>query len=288
MIGPMVKRMQGDRAVGRKPASRGAVRVAPPAPRKPLRLRFSLPSPAPLLARARELLWPLLLVLLGAGLYELGTRLWPLADRPVSLISVQGELQYIDRDAMQQVIQPYLDSRFLTLDLQALQSSLAEMPWVAAVSVQRIWPDQLVIRIDEHLPVARWGDAALLNNVGVTFTPGDISEFAELPRLDGPQRNKRKVMQQYQELNRMLRSHGHSIAALELRERGSWFLTTQDGISMLFGRDQLVDKLQRFLTIDQHLLAERREYIAQVDLRYSNGMAVTWRTPATADNQSGE
>src|SRR5690606_11021209 len=85
--------------------------------------------------------------------------------------------------------------------------------------------------------------------------------------------------------NRLLRPHGHEVARLEMRDRGSWFLTTRGGIEMLLGRDDVLDKMQRFLTIDRLMLAERRELIARVDLRYSNGMAVAWREPATVNGK---
>ena len=64
--------------------------------------------------------------------------------------------------------------------------------------------------------------------------------------------------------------------------------STRSGIEMLLGRDDVVDKMQRFLTIDKLMLAERRELIARVDLRYSNGMAVAWREPATVETGSNE
>src|SRR5690606_41072436 len=66
-------------------------------------------------------------------------------------------------------------------------------------------------------------------------------------------------MQNYQQFNRLLRPHGHEVARLEMRDRGSWFLTTRGGIEMLLGRDDVLDKMQRFLTIDRLMLAERRD-----------------------------
>ncbi len=284
MLGLMIRDPRAGKPATRRQASgRGAVRVTPPAPRSRPRLSFSLPAMNGLGMRLQQVLWPLLLVALGMGLYELGSRLWPLADRPIALISVQGELQYIDHDAVQGVIQPYLQDSFLSINLRGLQSDLAAMPWVAKASVQRVWPDQLVIHLDEQLPVARWGSNALLNNEGRAFEPDEIARFADLPQLNGPQRAKQRVMQQYQQFNRLLRPYGHGVAQLELRDRGSWFLTTQDGIQILLGRDNVVEKMQRFLTIDQLVLSERREQIARVDLRYSNSMAVAWRTPVNVD-----
>src|SRR5690606_8463149 len=107
-----------------------------------------------------------------------------------------------------------------------------------------------------------------------------------LPLLNGPERAKKRVMQNYQQFNRLLRPHGHEVARLEMRDRGSWFLTTRGGIEMLLGRVDVLDKMQRFLTIDRLMLAERRERIAREDLRYSNGLAVAWREPATENGES--
>jgi cell division protein FtsQ len=86
-------------------------------------------------------------------------------------------------------------------------------------------------------------------------------------------------MRHYQQFSSLLRPQGMVVSKLELRDRGSWFLTTEDGIEVLLGRDNLVDKMQRFMTVEQMLLQDRRELIARVDLRYSNGMAVAWREP---------
>lgn len=280
----MLRQMVRDPRAGKTRTRRvapgqGAVRVAPAVPRSWPRLSLSRPSLDGALTRIKQLVWPLLLVALGVGLYELGSRILPLADQPIELISVQGELQYIDPVAVQAVIQPYLNESFLGIDLNAMRTDLAQMPWVASAAVTRVWPSQLIVHLDEQLPVARWGDEALLNNAGKAFKPEDISRFADLPQLDGPQRAKQRVMQYYQQFNRLLRPYGQGVAKLELRERGSWFLTTQDGIEVLLGRDELVDKMQRFLTIDQHMLAAYRQQIARVDLRYNNAMAVAWREP---------
>ncbi|MGY8811959.1 MAG: cell division protein FtsQ/DivIB [Pseudomonadales bacterium] len=287
MLGQMIRDSGTAPAARRKASSRGAVRIAPPAPRASIRSHLGKPSLDGLGGRLQSLLWPLLLVALGMGLYELGTRLMPLADRPVALITVEGELEYIDHDAVQLVIKPYLHESFLGIDLDGLHADLLAMPWVADASVRRVWPDKLVIDLDEQLPIARWGDQALLNNEGKAFAPQDISRFAQLPQLDGPERAKRRVMRHYQQFSSLLRPQGMVVSKLELRDRGSWFLTTEDGMEVLLGRDNLVEKMQRFMTIEQMLLQDRRELIARVDLRYSNGMAVAWREPVET-TESGE
>ncbi|EXF46277.1 cell division protein FtsQ [Pseudomonas sp. BAY1663] len=93
-------------------------------------------------------------------------------------------------------------------------------------------------------------------------------------------------MQQYQMLSQMLRPLGFSIARLELRERGSWFLTTNQGIELLLGRDQVVEKMRRFTAIYQQALEQESEKIARIDLRYANGLAVAWQPIPTATDTS--
>lgn len=288
MLGLMVRDHRASKSPGRRQSpARGAVRVVPPAPRNWSPLSLRLPKLKGMGDRIQQLMWPVLLVLLAVGLYALGTQLMPQADRPISVISVEGDLQYIDRDAVQDVIQPYLNESFLGIDIDGLSAELNAMSWVAEASVKRVWPDRLVVNLDEQLPVARWGDTALLNNAGEAFAPEQLGSFEELPRLTGPDRAKRRVMQNYQQFNRLLRPYGHGVAELELRERGSWFMTTRGGIQILLGREDVVEKMKRFLTIDQLVLSERRDQIARVDLRYSNSMAVAWHEPAAQD-ETGE
>jgi cell division protein FtsQ len=232
----------------------------------------------------KSLFWPVLLVALGFGTYEGAQRLLPYADRPITKINVQGDLSYISQQAVQQRIAPYVASSFFTIDLESMRTELETMPWIAHAEVRRVWPDQVVIRLEEQLPVARWGDESLLNNQGQAFTPRELANYEHLPQLFGPQRAQQQVMQQYQVLSQMLRPLGFSIARLELRDRGSWFLTTGagsagPGIELLLGRGNLLEKMRRFIAIYDKTLKEQITNIARIDLRYANGLAVGWREP---------
>jgi cell division protein FtsQ len=267
-------------APSRKPVPRGASRMVA---KEPLSARMPKPS----FGFLRSLMWPVLLVVFGFGTYEATQRLLPYADRPISRINVQGDLSYISQQAVQQRIAPYVATSFFTIDLAGMRTELEQMPWIAHAEVRRVWPDQVVIRLEEQLPVARWGDEALLNNQGQAFTPRELANYEHLPQLFGPQRAQQQVMQQYQVLSQMLRPLGFSIARLELRERGSWFLTTGagnagPGLELLLGRDHLIEKMRRFIAIYEKTLKEQITNIARVDLRYNNGLAVGWREQAPA------
>jgi cell division protein FtsQ len=259
----------------RKPMPRGASRMVA---KEPLAARL----PKPNFSLFKRLGWPLLLVILGFGAYELAQRLLPYADRPIARVSVQGDLSYVSQQAVQQRIAPFVEVSFFSVDLRAMRAELEQMPWIAHAEVRRVWPDQVAIHLEEQLPIARWGDEALLNNQGQAFTPRELAHYEHLPQLNGPQRAQQRVMQQYQMLSQMLRPMGFSIARLELRERGSWFLSTAEGIELLLGRDHVVEKMRRFSAIYDKALKEQSENIARIDLRYANGLAVSWREPMPA------
>ncbi len=221
----------------------------------------------------------LLLAALGVGSYFLAQRLMPYADQPIADVRLEGHLNYVSSQAVLDRIAPFRQATFFSVDLVGIRDELEGMSWIAKAEVRRVWPDQLVVRLEEQLPIARWGDEALLNNQGEAFAPSEVSHYEHLPQLAGPQQAQEKVMQQYHVLNQMLRPLGFSIARLELRERGSWYVTTTQGIELLLGRDHLLAKMRRFNAIYERALKEQNANIARIDLRYANGLAVAWREP---------
>lgn len=255
-----------------KTVPRGASRLVA---KEPISLRL----PRPNLALLKRITWPILLLVLGFGAYELALRLLPYADRPIAKISVEGDLSYISQQSVQRRIEPFVSASFFSVDLLGMRHELEQMPWIASAEVRRVWPDQVMVRLEEQLPIARWGDEALLNNQGQAFAPKELAHYEHLPQLYGPQRAQQQVMQQYQVLSQMLRPMGFTVSRLELRERGSWFLSTGQGIELLLGRDHLLEKIRRFGAIYGKALKEQKENIARIDLRYANGLAVAWREP---------
>ena len=258
-----------------KPVARGASRTVVKEPRAARQLV------KPDLSGLKRLLWPLLLVGLAVGTYNLAQWALPYADSPISRVDVQNELGHVSQQVIQERVAPYASASFFDVDLAAMRADLEALPWIAQAQIRRVWPDQVVIKLEEQLPIARWGDGALLNNQGEAFVPEQISKYASLPLLQGPQRAQQQVMQQYQMLSQMLRPLGLSIVRLELRERGSWFLSTAQGVELLLGRDHLIEKMQRFVAIYEKTLKPQMASVASIDLRYPNGLAVAWHAPAT-------
>lgn len=255
--------------------ARGASRMVP---REPLSARLK-PNFTALTAMLKRFGWPLLLAVLGLSVYLGAQRLLPYADRPISRVSVQGELSYISQQAVEESIAPYVSASFFSVDLAGLRAELERMPWISHAEVRRVWPDQVSVTLQEQRPVARWGDGALLNNQGRAFATNGAAHYEHLPLLSGPKRAQRQVMQQYQMLSQLLRPLGFTISSLELRDHGSWFISTAQGVEIILGRDHLVGKMRRLASIYDKVLRQQIANIARIDLRYASGLAVAWRTP---------
>ena len=72
------------------------------------------------------------------------------------------------------------------------------------------------------------------------------------------------------------------IAALRLDERGAWELDLDNGVTVRFGRREVDERIERSSAPASQVIAHRVNDIAYVDMRYSNGFAIGWRTPASA------
>ena len=72
------------------------------------------------------------------------------------------------------------------------------------------------------------------------------------------------------------------IAALRLDERGAWEMDLDSGVTVRLGRRDVEERLGRFIRTASQVLAHRLTEITYVDMRYSNGFAIGWRSAARA------
>ncbi|WP_236014029.1 cell division protein FtsQ/DivIB [Marinobacterium alkalitolerans] len=218
----------------------------------------------------------LLVVFLGIG-SSMAMEFWRWLNRPVAEVRVAGATRHLDKVAVAERVAAGLNRPLLELDLAGLQRELVEDPWIHSARLRREWPPALEVELEEEVPVARWGDKGLLNHQGDIFWPRLKPEYASLPRLSGPAHETVRIMQQFHDLNRMFSAAGLRLTGLMLETRGAWTLELDNGIRVVAGREQLVPRLKRFLQIYRTRLAADAARIEQVDIRYTNGVAVSWR-----------
>jgi len=84
-------------------------------------------------------------------------------------VRVSNALMHVTRDQIEDVARRDIAGNFFTLDLARLRAGFERLPWVRSADVRRAWPDRVDVALEEQVPLARWGDAALVNVHGEVF-----------------------------------------------------------------------------------------------------------------------
>lgn len=203
-------------------------------------------------------------------------------DRPVRAVQVAGSFQRVQPLDVERVVRAKLTGGFVTANLAELQSSIQELPWVDHARVQRRWPDGLRVEVTEQVAAARWRATGLLNTRGELFVREAKFIPPELPKLAGPDGSEQQVADLYFQVYPKLLEVGLRVTSLRLDDRGAWELDLANGSTVRFGRRQLQERVERFVRVGAAVVAGRPNDIAYVDMRYSNGFSVGWRTAGAA------
>jgi cell division protein FtsQ len=156
---------------------------------------------------------------------------------------------------------------------------VARLPWVERAEVRKRWPDVLEVSIVEHRPFARWGNDRLLSQHGRLF-PSQGAMPAGLPLLDGPDSRVADVVALYNESRALFAPSGVDVRALKLDPRGSWSLVLSNGTDVIIGSSEARLRLARFARLMPQLLSQKQLPLVRADLRYTNGFALSWPSPA--------
>lgn len=202
---------------------------------------------------------------------------------PINTVSVQGDYPHVDRELLRQAILPYTKKGYIRLDVAGLQEKLQKLPWVASATVQRTWPDTVIIALVEHRPIARFGSQMLLSEGGEPFNIGQIKPPGGLPFFVGPAGQQKLMLQTYHEMSAILSPLSVKINALVLDEQQFWRLQLNNGLILLIGRVEPLERLKRFMAIYQQVIGGRLSTIEYVDLRYMHGIAVRYKSQKLED-----
>ncbi|SHH98590.1 cell division protein FtsQ/DivIB [Ferrimonas marina] len=220
----------------------------------------------------------LLLVLLG-----LARGAWWVVDftrsadsLPIEELALIGERQYTSDDEVRQALLDLGRWSLFTADVEAVRETLTALPWVDRASVRREWPNRLRVYLLEQVPVARWHEAAWLNERAQPFQAPPREGLESLPQLSGPPESGEKVWEMWQQLSELLALHGFQGQALQLNRRHAWTLRLEGGIELALGRTDTLARTQRFIDLWPQLEQEGKP-IERVDLRYDTGLAVRWQ-----------
>lgn len=199
-------------------------------------------------------------------------------------ITVEGEVDHNNATTLRANVTTRMTGNFFTADLTQVQHAFEGVPWVRLAVVQREFPNRLRVTLQEHRPVAYWGDeneSRLLNMYGEVFEANlaDL-ENEKIPRLKGPDSESQLVWKMYQALVPMFRALTLDLGNLELTERGSWRAHLKQGAVIELGRGDVEEVTARMRRVDQTLLGvvqklgKKLQSLHSMDLRHDNGYAI--------------
>ena len=201
---------------------------------------------------------------------------------PIRNLRVESEAHAVSVPEIKARVAAHVGGGFFAVDLAEVRAAVMANPWVERVEVRRQFPDRLVLRIDERRPVASFGDGQLLSSRGELFDVAPSHWPEGLPRLDGPEDERARLFNFWQEANQKFAGVALPVVAARMSDRGAYVLELATGCELLFARQAGTETLDRFLVSLAAFTEIERERLARVDLRYANGYVVVWKPAEVA------
>ncbi len=193
-------------------------------------------------------------------------------------VRVVGELRQVRSAEVLSAMQVQSGMTLAALELISLHQKVVALPWVKSASLRRVYPGELHVQITERTPWLRLNADQLVDVEGEPYAPANVAAFAQLPQLRTTAIQLPRAIEEYRTGNDALHGLGLRIAELELNGRGALTLVLDNGVQLLFGRDDWDGRRQRLLQLYPELVADG-VVPRYVDLRYDTGFAVAWPAP---------
>jgi cell division protein FtsQ len=223
----------------------------------------------------------LLFVLAAAGAAWVSMGIVAKERWPIRWLEVSGSFHRVSAEQLRGSLLPLVSSSFFTVDLGGLHQVATRNSWIAEVTIQKKWPDTVLVNVLEHVPVAHWNSGQMISSQEKAFTATGADEIQGLPWLIGPDERLEEVLEHWSRFNTMLDTAGLEIARLSLDQRGSWSMQLSAGTHLYLGREEAVARLERLMSGWESLLNKHTLPPLSVDLRYTNGFAVNWPKEST-------
>jgi cell division protein FtsQ len=221
-----------------------------------------------LLNRAASILFAAAVLLIAYG------ATWTVVRMPVFAlreVQVTGQGLHVTRAQVDAIVKTELKGTFFTLNLPQMRSAFEKLPWVREVNLKRRWPSRLEVAVVEHVPLARWGNVALVNTHGEVF---DAAYDGKLPVFNGPSGTSKEIAIQYDYFRRHLAAINAAPVMVQMTPRRAWQVRLEGGPTLELGREDVEARLARYMQVYERTVGALKRRIEYVDLRYANGFAV--------------
>ena len=186
-------------------------------------------------------------------------------------------------------------SSIFSLDLEMIGSKIAENPWIAKARVERVFPGEVIIHVEEHQPraIVHVGYLYYVDAAGEVFKILEPEDSLALPLITGLERQQ--LLEKPQESRQLLLEAMELIGELESRQTfnledvseihidpadGFALYTYRSGIPVLMGFGGFAGKLDRLERIYVDL-EPRLAVLKYIDLNVMERVIVKVEKPKT-------
>ncbi len=169
----------------------------------------------------------------------------------VKYVDVVGEGR-VQADKVRQMLGVRPGDYLFDMDIESAQARIQSLSWVETVVVRRLWPDGIVVHINERRPYALWQnnqEIHVVDHTGTIVFPADPREFAHLPFVVGPGAAKH-----VQSIWAMLDTRAdvkERTEALVFVGNRRWDIVLKNGTRILLPEDKPASALQRLVSYHQ-------------------------------------
>jgi len=195
---------------------------------------------------------------------------------PLKTVKVYGDFPGDAKAAIKQLVQVQEQRSFFSYNIRQLEQALQDLPWVASVTIRRVWPETLSIRLVALKAVAIWNGSELLMKNMEIYLPRHSVLPNNLPEFTANRSQAREVYQMYQKMNDILSPIRLNISKIALNDQLDWQITLSNGIALLLTGNRAISEVSRFTQAYPKAFAKKKKLPRRVDMRYEHGMAVKW------------
>lgn len=209
--------------------------------------------------------------------------------KEVEIVGLRGnvDLQGLDVQSVSTVLRQSSEGlhggAWLSMKPAVLQAQLGSVPWVRRAVVRRVWPNRVLIVIEQHQPIARLNDAGYLNQQGEAFnapSEGREAVLAGLPLVLGDKGAAGLLSTRLRDLNTWIAPLQLQVRGLELSSRRAWSAILSNDLRVDMGRDDLKESPQVRVTrwVSTWGVSKNEAKMQEpkhIDLRHMGGYAVS-------------
>lgn len=203
---------------------------------------------------------------------------------PTKSIYVEtSNLTLPERESLNGVMANLGEVPFFDGDLHQIRQSVMALSWVEQANVSRDWYHGIMVEVTPRKPIANFGSEEMVDANGVVFRPANSDDVMNpaLVTLHGSPHEARDIMRQMQYINEHFAPLGLMVEDLILTPRHTWVIRFNNGLRVVVDSENTEQKLFSLAKVLKSQFAERIHDMQSVDLRYKNGFAISWKTPAT-------